>query len=173
LFNECRHIRPSGIKCKSPALRTKPYCYYHLTLHGVRNPSATDDKQPIILPSLEDFSGIQIALHHVLGALSSSRIDPRRAGLYLRGLRIAAELVAKSVSDSPEESVRDLSYEDNGDSLAPEETACEPPQDCLKCKQREQCEDFEDYEDEVEELEQCEEEEEVDEEEEEMENKES
>jgi len=137
-----------------------PYCYYHLSLHRAQNPSTTDDKQPIVLPSLEDFSGVQIALHHVLGALSSSRIDPRRAGLYLRGLRIAAELVAKSAPATPQESVRDLSYEDNGDSLAPQKTACEPPEDCLECKQRDRCKDFENYEDEVEELEECEEQEE-------------
>ncbi len=26
---ECRHIKLSGGKCGSPALRGKPYCYFH------------------------------------------------------------------------------------------------------------------------------------------------
>ena len=86
-------------------------------------------------------------------ALGSSRIDLRRAGLYLRGLQIAIRLTAKSASDLPAEPVRDLCYDDNGDSLAPEKTTCEPPEDCLQCNQRDQCEVFEDCEDEVEELE--------------------
>jgi len=160
MFIECRHIKPSGIKCKSPAVRNTPYCYFHTGLYRSRNPSTTNAREPLLLPSLEDSTGVQIALQQVLGALGSSCIDPRRAGLYLRGLQIAVRLAAKSDSASPEESVRDLSYEDNGDSLAPEKTACEPPEDCLKCKQRDQCKDFENYEDEVEELEECEEQEE-------------
>ena len=33
MFNLCRHIMPSGAKCHTPALRGKPYCYYHTRLH--------------------------------------------------------------------------------------------------------------------------------------------
>jgi hypothetical protein len=155
MFAECRHIMPSGIKCKSPALRSTPYCYFHTHLYRSRNPSASNDKEPISLPSLEDSSGVQIALQQILGALGSSRIDPRRAGLYLRGLQLAVRLAAPRKFDSSQESVRDLVYENNGDTLAPEKATCEPPEDCLGCKQREECADFEDYEDEVAELEDC------------------
>ena len=153
MFIECRHIKPSGLKCKSPAVRKTPYCYFHTGLYRSRNPSLSDAREPIIFPSLEDPTGVQIALQQVLGALGSSRIDPRRASLYLRGLEIAGRLAAKPPSDSPGESVRDLSCDQNGDPLALEKTTCEPPEDCLKCGQRDQCKDFEDYEDEVAELE--------------------
>lgn len=159
MFIECRHIKPSGLKCKSPAVRKTFYCYFHTGLYRSRNPSVTDDKQPINLPSLEDFNGVQIALHQVLGALSSSRIDPRRAGLFLRGLRIAAELAAKSASNSEGESVRDITCDNDGAPLALEESACEPPEDCLTCDKRDKCGDFEDYEDEVQRLEEAAEEE--------------
>jgi hypothetical protein len=145
---------PSGIKCKSPALRSTPFCYFHTHLYRTRNPSASDNKEPIFLPSLEDSTGVQIALQQILGALGSSRLDPRRAGLYLRGLQLAVRVAAPRKFDSSQESVRDLVYENNGDTLALEKTTCEPPQDCLGCKQRDQCEDFKNYEDEVEELEQ-------------------
>ena len=130
-----------------------PYCYYHLSLHRAQKPAPATDKKPIVLPSLEDSKGIHIALHHVLGAMSSSQIDQRSTSLYLRGIRIAAELVPKSTSGSSLESVRDLCCDDNGDSLAPETTTCEPPDDCLDCKERDDCDLFEDYKDEVEEFE--------------------
>jgi hypothetical protein len=153
MFVECRHVKPGGIKCKSPAVRNTPYCYFHTGLYRSRNPSSTNDKEPILLPSLEDPAGVQIALQQILGALGSSRIDPRRAGLYLRGLQIATRLVAMPASSSSEEPVRDLCCDDNGAPLASEKTTCEPPEDCLECKQRDQCKNFEIYEDEVEELE--------------------
>jgi hypothetical protein len=155
MFIECRHIKPSGLKCKSPAVRKTPFCYFHTGLYRSRNPSLSDAREPITLPSLEDATGIQIALQQVLSALGSSRIDPRRAGLYLRGLEIAGRLAAKTSSDSPGESVRDLTCDDNGDPLALEESACEPPEDCLACDKRDQCKVFEDYEDEVEQLEEA------------------
>ncbi len=30
----CRHIRPSGRRCQSPALRNKPFCYYHESVNA-------------------------------------------------------------------------------------------------------------------------------------------
>lgn len=153
MFNECRHIKPTGFKCKSPALRNMSYCYYHGALHRVRHPSALHNNEPISLPSLEDRSGVQIALQHILESLSSSRIDTRRAGLYLRGLRIAADLTAKPAPLVFDEPVRDLTCDNNGDPLALPTTTCEPPEDCLACNERDQCADFEDHEDEVAELE--------------------
>lgn len=154
MFIECRHIKPSGLKCKSPAVRNTPYCYFHTGLYRSRNPSLSDVKEPITLPSLEDATGVQIALQQVLSALGSSRIDPRRAGLYLRGLEIAGRLAAKPSSESPGKPERDLCCDHNGDPLALEKTTCEPPHDCLECRLRDHCEQFEDYEDEVERLEQ-------------------
>jgi hypothetical protein len=153
MFDECRHVKPSGIKCKSPALRSTPFCYFHSRLDRSRNPSVTDHKLPIQLPSLEDFNGIQIALHQILEALSTSRIDARRASLFLRGLRIAADLAAKSPSIAPSEFVRDLSYQNDGSSLALEKSTCEPPEDCFRCNKREDCQYFEDHEDDFEEVE--------------------
>lgn len=153
MFAECRHVKPSGIKCKSPALRSTPFCYFHSRLDRTRNPSITDAKLPIQLPSLEDFNGIQIALHQILEALSNSRIDPRRASLFLRGLRIAADLAAKSPFVAPSESVRDLDYQNDGSSLAPEKSTCEPPEDCCRCNRRDDCQYFQDHADDFEEVE--------------------
>jgi hypothetical protein len=47
--NYCRHIRPSGRRCQSPALRSRPFCYYHersnAHLRGVHL-AADDSAQP-------------------------------------------------------------------------------------------------------------------------------
>ena len=105
------------------------------------------------MPPIEDDSSIKLALTQVLGALNSPHMDTRRAGLFLYGLQIAAQLTAHSNRQSPTDAVRSLCYESEGEVLAPEKVTCEPPEDCLKCKLRETCEDFGTYEDKVEELE--------------------
>ena len=35
MYLECRHIKSNGSKCHSPAMKDKPYCYYHLRLHRI------------------------------------------------------------------------------------------------------------------------------------------
>jgi hypothetical protein len=138
MYNECRHIMPSGKKCHSPALRDKTYCYYHTNLPRLADPANTAAKQ-LPLNAIEDARGIQIALTQVLGALNSPYMDTRRAGLLLYGLQIATQLTNRVSAPRPDESVRSLS-EDNGDSLAPEITICEPDEDCIKCAGYATCE---------------------------------
>jgi len=147
MYNECRHIMPSGKRCHSPALLNKSYCYYHESLHRAARAPITGKAEP--LPPIEDAHGIQIALTQVLGALNSPHTDTRRAGLLLYGLQIAAQLTAHSNRLSPTDAVRSLCCENEGEALAPEKVTCEPPEDCLKCGQRDTCEMFEIYEDEA------------------------
>ena len=150
MFNECRHILPSGCKCKSPALRGMAFCYFHTSLRRFEKTIEKKDNEPLLLPSLEDTSGIKIALHQVLGGLASSRIDPSHVSLYLRGLNIAARLAAKS--ESLETTEKDLYYE-NDDVLARKEDICEIPEDCINCTKRDDCEDLEDSDYEIAEVE--------------------
>jgi hypothetical protein len=163
MYEECRHIMPNGRKCHSPALRNLSYCYYHDALHRAgRAPAAG---KPMLIPPIEDASGIQIALTQILGALNSPYMDTRRAGLLLYGLQIAAQLARRATAPKPEDAVRILcnqsgnpisdssSIENESQILAPAKTVCEPPADCVSCCRRDQCEDFELYEDEVEDLE--------------------
>ncbi|MGA9585969.1 MAG: hypothetical protein WBQ95_11620 [Terracidiphilus sp.] len=139
MYNECRHVMPSGKKCHSPALRDKDFCYHHTNLHRLGDPRSREAKE-LPVPAIEDASGIQIALTQVLGALNSPYMDTRRAGLLLYGLQIATQLTSRVSAPSPSESVRNVSCEDNGDVLAPATTACEPPADCLACADWEKCE---------------------------------
>lgn len=146
MFQECRHIMPSGAKCKSPALRDQPFCYFHNSLHRLRKAPARVANEPLEIPELEDASAIQIGLNQVLAALGSSRLDPRRAWLYLHAFQIAAKIASRSSTDrSVYPPVRSLCYEADGETLAPEQTTCELPEDCAKCPKTANCETYKDY----------------------------
>ena len=161
MYQECRHIMPSGLKCHSPALRNEFFCYYHINLRRSTAPKGVFDDQSLKLPSLEDSSAVQIALTQVLDALSSSKLDARRAGLLLYGLQIAAQITARPATRRSTDFVRSVCYEEDGNILAPERTACDPPADCFNCPKRDDClnplraddddEDEDEYEDETEE----------------------
>jgi hypothetical protein len=138
MYDECRHIMPSGKKCHSPALRDKAYCYYHFNLRRMADPSSREANQ-LAVHAIEDASGIQIALTQVLGALNSPYMDTRRAGLLLYGLQIAAQLTSRVSTPTPSESVRTL-CEGDGEALAPATSVCEPPHDCLSCAEYATCE---------------------------------
>ena len=151
MFNECRHILTSGHKCKAAALRGQAFCYFHTASRRYEN-IRTTSAEPLLLPSVEDTAGVQIAVNQVLRSLASHRIDRRQAGVYFYGLQIAARLARKS-DEKPSESVRETCEDPIDGTLAAEKTTCEPPADCVNCRRRDFCENFDYYEDDVEELE--------------------
>ena len=138
VYNECRHIMPSGAKCHSPALCDKAYCYYHNKLHDLSNALTGEIKQ-VPMPPIEDDSSIKLALTQILGALNSPHMDTRRAGLMLYGLQIAAQITRRSPDATPSKTVRTLSRQRDGSELAPKQTACEPPEDCPNCMHKDEC----------------------------------
>jgi hypothetical protein len=140
MYNECRHIMPSGSRCHSPALRGKAYCFYHHNLHRLGDPARPEAN--LLVPPIEDARGIQIALSRVLTALNSPYMDTRRAGLLLYGLQIATHLTRRASAPSLDEVVRTCEEAD-GDTLAPEKTICEPPRDCRNCRNQDTCENYE------------------------------
>ena len=143
---------PSGVKCHAPALRGKPYCYYHTRLHErTRKPAATPGDEPIKLPVLEDRSAIQMALAQVLDSLGSSHIDPRRAGLYLYALQIASKNIDRKGAAVSIASVHSISQTPEGDDMGPEKRICPFPSHCDECDVSEGCEDYEPDEDEYDE----------------------
>ena len=137
---ECRHIMHNGEKCHSPALRATPYCYYHTRLHRFTAKPPIGVMGNLHLPVLEDRSAILLALAQVFGALTSSNIDAKRAGLLLYGLQIASQNVDKELSMVPVQSVESVSETGAGEELGPQKRYCNP-WDCAKCGQRETCQE--------------------------------
>ena len=146
-YLQCRHIKTNGLRCKSPVLGGTPFCYFHTRLQRPESSGLNPLMEDFKLPLLEDRSSIQLALTQILGALLSTRIDARRAGLCLYGLQIASQNIDRSSFYAPE-SVRSLTHSADGQELAPEKRVCEPPEDCSTCDKRDICEDYEEDEEE-------------------------
>src|SRR5215467_13591405 len=78
----CTHIKVTGVRCESPAMRGEQFCYFHQNAHrGVRRPPQSR-LHPIAL--IEDEESIQFALMEVINALMRNTIDYKRAALILR-----------------------------------------------------------------------------------------
>ena len=90
----CRHIHASGHRCGSPSLRAQPFCYFHHTSRRPIPQTELDRRRghqaTFAIGSLEDRTSIQLTLAEILHRIATHDLDPRRAGLLLYGLQIAA-----------------------------------------------------------------------------------
>jgi len=87
----CTHIKVTGVRCASPAMRGEQFCYFHQRMiRGVRTPPQSR-LHPIAL--IEDQESVQVALMEVINALMRNSIDLKRATLILRALHIAVRNV--------------------------------------------------------------------------------
>jgi len=85
----CTHIKVTGVRCGSPALKGEQFCYFHQNAHrSVRRPKQSR-LHPIAM--IEDEESIQYALMEVMNALMKNTIDLKRATLILRALHIAVK----------------------------------------------------------------------------------
>ena len=89
MFKECRHVMPSGLRCKSPAMRGSDFCYFHGRTQRPAKPAARREAR-IEFPAALDSNGIQKALNSTLRALCSGLISSRRASILLFGLQMAS-----------------------------------------------------------------------------------
>jgi len=101
---QCRHIFTDGHRCGSAALRNEDFCYYHhTTRRPAANPRARRARRAAFnLPLPEDRSAIQASIGQVLQRIAANDLDPRRAGLLLYGLQIAALNLPKQQPLQPE-----------------------------------------------------------------------
>ncbi len=136
---ECRHILASGEKCKALAMKEKPYCYFHARAHGLSAGAPNPAEGTLRFPVLEDQASIRLAIAQVIEAVNSGRLDPRRAGLILYGIQIAARTVPSKGSPLPKTPVVQVTQTDSGEDLAPAKNLCDIPHDCATCNQRNDC----------------------------------
>jgi len=82
----CTHIRVTGVRCGSPALRGEPFCYFHQRMIStVKAPASR--LHPAAL--LQNEEAIQASIMEVVNALIRGTIDNRRGELILRALNAA------------------------------------------------------------------------------------
>jgi len=130
MFQECRHIKSNGSRCRAAALKGKPYCYYHHRLHAIIRrsaaPAAPYEQRELEMPFLEDRGAVQIALSEVVNAIAGRRIDFKTAGLLVYALQVASSNAKNMKELVADEQVRDRCEDEHGEELAPEVTTLEP-----------------------------------------------
>ncbi len=84
----CTHIKVTGQRCGSPALRGEFFCYFHTRV--IKGVQQRVDMQLHSMALLEDCESIQLSLMHVVDGLVKGTLDPTRARLIIQALRIAA-----------------------------------------------------------------------------------
>jgi len=141
MYIECRHILPSGYKCKAAALKGKAFCFYHTNSRRFPNPTLAE-AGILLLPSVEDAAGVTIAVNQVLRLFGKGNIDRHQAGTFFHGLQIAASVVPKAPRDQrPGDTVRETFEDpDSRGTIGPEAEGCDP-EDCAKCQKRFHCKD--------------------------------
>jgi len=86
-IQQCTHIKATGHRCGSPALKGKFYCYFHAGLiRGVKRPI---DSQIDSVSILENPESIQVALMHAHSQVLRKEIDYRTGVLLIRILNLA------------------------------------------------------------------------------------
>ena len=89
----CTHIKVTGVRCGSPALRGEQFCYFHQRmLRTVKGPPATRVHHAALL---EDEESIQASLIEIVNALLRGTIELKRAELILRALNTAARNIRR------------------------------------------------------------------------------
>jgi hypothetical protein len=84
----CTHIKVTGQRCGSPALRGEFFCYFHTRV--IKGVQQRVDMQLHSMALLEDAEAIQFSLMLVVDGLVKGTLDPTRARLIIQALRIAA-----------------------------------------------------------------------------------
>ena len=83
----CTHIKVTGVRCGSPALRGEQFCYFHQRM--IRGVSTPPNARVLPIALVENEESIQASLMELINALARNTIDFRRAELILRALHIA------------------------------------------------------------------------------------
>lgn len=102
MYQACRHIKPSGQRCQSPAMRDHSFCYFHARVH---TRSKVIDPRELRFPVPEDFAAIQESIAKVLDGIVNESIGPKQSSQILRGLQIALQTIPRTPAP-PTESAR-------------------------------------------------------------------
>jgi hypothetical protein len=96
----CKHIKVTGVRCGSPALRGEDYCYFHYRMLCSSRISH--------VALLENAEAIQASIMEVVNGLLRGTIDPKRGELVLRALNTAVRNSRHVLFERGSEMVRQL-----------------------------------------------------------------
>ncbi len=122
MYEECRHIKTSGTRCGSPALKGKAYCYFHFRAHQQRHRTvdhyAAFVAHKFDVAVLEDRAAIQLAISEVVSAMAQNYMDHKRGGKILYGLQLALNGMKHPQEIVAPEPVRELCQNAEGEDIA-------------------------------------------------------
>ena len=151
MYMECRHIKPNGLRCESPALRGGHFCYYHSKIHTIgAEPHAKYG--PLRLPPPEDPAAIQLSVARISNAVLNGTLDQKKAANLLYGLQIAAQFIDSKRYFYAPNTVQSAEQTADGEDLAPTKYVCKKEEECSDCPfskvcPRSNCPDDDDEED--------------------------
>ena len=93
---QCEHVKVNGVRCGSPALRTRRLCYFHFMSRLPRIE---------LVPILEDGNAIQAGVRQIIHGMLTGRVDTKQAALALYGLQIAAGNLPRVQTEPPRRQV--------------------------------------------------------------------
>jgi len=142
MYKLCRHIKPSGLRCESPALKGGQFCYYHSKLHSVgAEPNLKFG--PLQLPPPEDPAAVQLTVARINDAIINGRLDIRKATALYYGVQIAAQFIDRKKYFRKTETVQSPEPNTDGDELAPNHFICDQDEDCDDCPHLNECTQWE------------------------------
>jgi hypothetical protein len=96
----CTHIKVTGVRCGSPALRGERYCYFHHRM--------LCDSRISHVALLENEEAIQVSIMEVVNSLLRGTIDVKRGELVLRALNTAVRNSRRVRFDNRSDMIREL-----------------------------------------------------------------
>jgi hypothetical protein len=138
MYRTCRHIKPNGLRCESPALRGTYFCYFHSKLHSL-GAEPFDKLRSVRLPTPEGPAAVLLSIAQIDDALINGRIDPKLAGQLLYSMQIASQHIESHRPSQVIHQVESMTTTPEGEELAPDEFVCDDDDDCEKCPLVETC----------------------------------
>ena len=83
----CEHIKNNGIRCGTPALRGRHFCYHHDRVHRGHRIAANHSCR--VIPPLRNPHNIRVAALNIIRDLRDGRIDLPTARVMAYALQIA------------------------------------------------------------------------------------
>lgn len=94
---QCLHTKVDGVRCGSPALTGKNYCYFHNNIR--RRPKKFE------LPPVEDANALQVAIMEIIRAVADDRLELKKASILLYAVQIAQANMGRIALVQPTEEV--------------------------------------------------------------------
>jgi hypothetical protein len=90
LVDICQHIKDDGFRCGTPAVKGRPFCYYHGRAHA-HTPRIGE--RGYRAPLVETVESLQLIVTQVTEALGAGRITDKTAGKLLYAVQISSQLL--------------------------------------------------------------------------------